>query len=209
MHVLTTQCGRMMGDFAQNFTVITVILVGFAAAMNILAAPGGFADGLAPSLLNILKIIIGVGLDDMIDQEMWSMACIIFIVIVVQIGFLNILVAQLVLAYSSLSTDQEGCAKMNRAYICVEMESFLSMKYRVKLFDELHFNKPVEFDSSDEGPAGGIQSLCPSSVRSHPKYIPDRVKRFTGEASVMDPWPTEKELRGEVDGDGNDAEEDF
>lgn len=43
-----------------------------------------------------------------------------------------------------------------------------------------------------------LQTLCPASIRSHPKYIPDRVKRFTGEASPMDPWPSER-IVDEVD----------
>ncbi len=68
---------------------------------------------------------------------------------------------QLVFTYDQLSTHKEGCAKMNRAYICVEMESFLSEKYRLKLYNEMRFDEPLEFDSSDEGPSGGIQvCLC-------------------------------------------------
>uniref|UniRef100_A0A7S1DKS7 Globin domain-containing protein n=2 Tax=Hemiselmis andersenii TaxID=464988 RepID=A0A7S1DKS7_HEMAN len=202
MAAFTYTVGRMVKDFAQNFTVIIVVMVAFSAAMTILEAPGGYSDGLGSSIFNVLKISIGLAPHEAIEQESWAMACLVVLTIIVNIGFLNILVAQLVLAYASLSTDQEGCAKMNRAYICVEMESFLSLKYRQKLYDELSFDEPLEFDSSDEGPCGGIQSLCPSTVRSHPKYVPDRVQRFTGEASVMDPWPSAKVEEEEVD-DGN------
>lgn len=46
---------------------------------------------------------------------------------------------------------------MNRAYLCVEMESFLPMSARRSYYDEFHFDDPLEFDTSDEGPAGGIQ----------------------------------------------------
>jgi hemoglobin-like flavoprotein len=204
MAAFTYTVGRMVKDFVQNFVVIFVVMVAFSAAMTILEAPGGFSESLGSSIYTIIKITIGLASDESVEQESWAMICLIVLTIIVNIGFLNILVAQLVLAYSQHSSDQEGCAKMNRAYICVEMESFLSLKYRQKLFDELSFDEPLEFDSSDEGPCGGIQSLCPASVRSHPKYVPDRVQRFTGEASVMDPWPSDKNNTDEYDEERND-----
>jgi len=117
---------------------------------------------------------------------------IISCIILVVVCLFNILVAQLVSSYSILAQNAEGFAKMNRAYLCVEMESFLPMGARRTYYDEFHFDDPLEFDTSDEGPQGGIQVILSSSVRTHPKYVPDRVKRFTGEASPMDPWPTNK-----------------
>ncbi len=83
----------------------------------------------------------------------------------------------------------QGYAKMSRAYTCVEIESFLPARYRNRLWDELNFDLPLPFDPGDDGPAGGIQTLEPASIRADKKYVPDRVLRFPGEASPSDPWP--------------------
>lgn len=104
---------------------------------------------------------------------------------------LNILIAQYVLAYAKIAEDQDGFAKMNRAYITVEMESFLSLRYRNRIFNDLGFDIPLELDQNDHGPAGGIQVFQDCAVRSHPKYVPDRVIRFPGDASPTDPWPSD------------------
>lgn len=61
------------------------------------------------------------------------------------------------LSYKKIAEDQEGFAKMNRAWITVEMESFLSLKYRNTIFNGLGFDIPLELDQNDHGPAGGVQ----------------------------------------------------
>jgi len=65
----------------------------------------------------------------------------------------------------------------------------MSVKRRTKYFDELGFENPLEFDNGDAGPPGGLQVLEPASVRADPRYIPDRIMRYTGEANENDPWP--------------------
>eukprot|EP00282_Hemiselmis_andersenii_P023993 CAMPEP_0172001742 /NCGR_PEP_ID=MMETSP1041-20130122/3034_1 /TAXON_ID=464988 /ORGANISM="Hemiselmis andersenii, Strain CCMP439" /LENGTH=1380 /DNA_ID=CAMNT_0012655407 /DNA_START=13 /DNA_END=4155 /DNA_ORIENTATION=+ len=184
--------GRMARDVAINFTVIAVIVVAFGTCLNILRQPGGYADDIGSSMLNIVRVILGVGEPEQYHLDGWGLAALIIAIVMIAVCLINILVAQLVSSYGVLATNAEGFAKMNRAYICVEMESFLPMRYRLKCFDECGFDAPLEFDSSDEGPSGGIQVLCPSSIRTHPKYVPDRVIRFTGDASPMDPWPSNK-----------------
>lgn len=91
--------------------------------------------------------------------------------------------------YEKLSLDKEGYAKMNRAYTCVEIESFLPDSYRHKVWEEFNFNIPLAFDAGDDGPSGGIKVLEPASVRAAAKYVPDRILRFPGEAKPSDPWP--------------------
>jgi len=123
--------------------------------------------------------------------EGFGFFCLTSFVVIVEIGFLNILIAQLALIYERLSLDKEGYAKMNRAYTCVEIESFLSEKYRIKVWNEFNFDLPLQFDAGDDGPSGGIQVLEPASVRAAKKYVPDRVLRFPGEAKSTDPWPVD------------------
>lgn len=80
---------------------------------------------------------------------------------------LNILIAQFVRSYEKIAEDQEGYAKMNRAWITVEMESFLSLKYRNEIFDGLGFDIPLELDQNDHGPAGGVQVRMYERAHTH------------------------------------------
>ena len=50
------------------------------------------------------------------------------------------------------------------------------------------FDEPLPFSFSDVGPTGGIQEWVSDAEVEY--YIPDRIKRYTGDASADDPWPT-------------------
>eukprot|EP00282_Hemiselmis_andersenii_P004562 CAMPEP_0114150866 /NCGR_PEP_ID=MMETSP0043_2-20121206/22952_1 /TAXON_ID=464988 /ORGANISM="Hemiselmis andersenii, Strain CCMP644" /LENGTH=80 /DNA_ID=CAMNT_0001245667 /DNA_START=1 /DNA_END=243 /DNA_ORIENTATION=+ len=63
------------------------------------------------------------------------------------------------------------------------------MSYRNRIFNELGFDNPLDFDNGDQGPPGGVQVMEPAIIRAHPKYCPDRIQRFTGSCLPTDPWP--------------------
>ena len=44
-----------------------------------------------------------------------------------------------------------------RHSLCLDMESFLPMSWRQRLFERFRFDEPLPFSLSDLGPAGGIQ----------------------------------------------------
>ena len=189
--------GRMSNDFILNFSVIAVILVAFGTCMNILRQPGGYENNIGDSMLTILLIVLGINQPEALEVGSWGVFFLILAIILIVICLFNILAAQLVTCYGQLAINSVGFAKMARAYMCVEMESFLWISYRSRLYEEQRFDSPLEFDSSDEGPTGGVQILCPSKVRVHPKYVPDRVVRYTGDASPHDPWPSNKPVEEE------------
>mmetsp|Transcript_32343 Transcript_32343/g.82414 ORF Transcript_32343/g.82414 Transcript_32343/m.82414 type:complete len:1373 (-) Transcript_32343:196-4314(-) len=194
--------GRMATDVAINFTVIGVIIVAFGTCMNILRQPGGYADDIGSSMLNIVRVVLGVGEPEQYHLDGWGLAALVVVIVMVAVCLINILVAQLVSSYGELATNAEGYAKMNRAFVCVEVESCLPMSVRRKIWDAIDFDKPLQFDHGDEGPTGGIQVMELAIVRAHPKYKPDRIIRCTGPADPHDPWPVIRES-GE---DGEDEE---
>ncbi|EKX39126.1 hypothetical protein GUITHDRAFT_143733 [Guillardia theta CCMP2712] len=63
---------------------------------------------------------------------------------------------------------------------------FLLLVYVSRIFDDIGFDEPLNFSANDSGPAGGVQLF---ERDDHPKYVPDRILRFTGDASPEDPWP--------------------
>mmetsp|Transcript_3832 Transcript_3832/g.9312 ORF Transcript_3832/g.9312 Transcript_3832/m.9312 type:complete len:130 (+) Transcript_3832:2113-2502(+) len=105
---------------------------------------------------------------------------------------LSILVAQLSLSYETTSQDKTGYAKMNKAFVVVEIESVLSQAMRTRIYDVFAFDQPLEFDSGDLGPTGGVQVRENAAVRSHPTYVPDRILRFPGDADPKEPWPEQE-----------------
>jgi len=110
--------------------------------------------------------------------------------IVVIVGILNILIVQILSEFRMVSQATQGYSRQHCAYICMHMESIMPIKKRKHMFDDMHFEIPVPFDHGDSGPSGGIQVIEPASVRNSVYYQPDRVLRYTGDASPSDPWPT-------------------
>ncbi len=60
---------------------------------------------------------------------------------------------------------------MNRAFHCIESESYLSVHQRKRYYDKCGFDKPIEFDNGDEGPTGGIQCMENANVRTSKYYV--------------------------------------
>eukprot|EP00283_Hemiselmis_rufescens_P021919 CAMPEP_0173441354 /NCGR_PEP_ID=MMETSP1357-20121228/23916_1 /TAXON_ID=77926 /ORGANISM="Hemiselmis rufescens, Strain PCC563" /LENGTH=179 /DNA_ID=CAMNT_0014406931 /DNA_START=1 /DNA_END=540 /DNA_ORIENTATION=- len=174
-----------------------IILVSFAAALTALQEPG--FEEFDVSTMNLLKHFLNLAPPTHYDFEALGMFLMVMFAIIIHVGLLSILIAQLALAYEHLSEDKAGYAKMNRAFVCVEVESCLPMSLRKKIWDKIDFDNPLEFDHGDEGPTGGIQVMELAMVRAHPKYKPDRIIQCTGTADPHDPWPIIREV--EDDGD--------
>ena len=179
---------RMTVDIARTLFVIFVVLLAFTAGVTALEMHD--FHGMGETGFTLLKATLYMEMPDLDGEQPFGIFLIISYMVIVCIGILSILVAQLSLAYNEISRYKKGFAMMNQAYVCVEVESVLSLKYRKKIFTELGFQDALEFDNGDEGPPGGIQIKEPASVRAHPKYCPDRIQRSTGSTNPADAWPS-------------------
>ena len=155
-------------------------------------------------MLALVQASLQFAQPDLSSVDGWALFMLVLITISIQIGMLSILIAQLSLAYEEISHEKGGYSKMKKAFIAVETESLLSSTIRNQMYHGLEFDQPLEFDSGDLGPSGGVQWLEPATVRSHPSYVSDRIIRFPGAADVHDPWPEEESGGGSDDGDGSD-----
>mmetsp|Transcript_34262 Transcript_34262/g.84266 ORF Transcript_34262/g.84266 Transcript_34262/m.84266 type:complete len:959 (+) Transcript_34262:1476-4352(+) len=182
--------GCIIPEILRNFLITVILLISFSAAFTSLRIDA-YEDPMV-SLLNLTQVILGVAPEDAYLIAGWGLVFLVMMGIGIQIAMLRVLTAQITLAYSNLVKNEKAFSMLNRAYICVEMESFLPQNIRRKFYDELGFDSPLEFDKGDEGPPGGVQARMPSSIRVDEKYIPDRILRFTGESSPMDPWPSSR-----------------
>uniref|UniRef100_A0A7S0U4W9 Globin domain-containing protein n=2 Tax=Hemiselmis andersenii TaxID=464988 RepID=A0A7S0U4W9_HEMAN len=182
--------GILLSDVVRLLLVILILLVAFAAYLTCLSNEGFGEFG--QSILSLVRVSIEVSKPDLIEVGGWSLFMLLFFVTFIQVGMLSILVAQLSLSYETTSQDKTGYAKMNKAFVVVEIESVLSQAMRTRIYDVFAFDQPLEFDSGDLGPTGGVQVRENAAVRSHPTYVPDRILRFPGDADPKEPWPEQE-----------------
>mmetsp|Transcript_34266 Transcript_34266/g.84301 ORF Transcript_34266/g.84301 Transcript_34266/m.84301 type:complete len:238 (-) Transcript_34266:99-812(-) len=188
---LTYTLGLMAEDVTRNLVVVGFFVCAFGTALTALKQEhfGTFGS----SLVNLVRIVLDIDPPSLENLDSLGLFFIFMFIIVVIIGMLNILVAQLWASYGQVANNKAGYAMQHRADICIHMESILPMSLRKKLYDEMHFDIPVPFNQGDAGPSGGIQVIEPASVRNSPYYVPDRIVRFTGDASPSDPWPKKQQ----------------
>jgi hypothetical protein len=191
LSALVYTVGELFHEVMRNLFMICMITLSFGAALTALETQD--YDNIGTSCWNLARFTLMMDTPDLASIDLFGIVLIVVYLIVAQIGMLSILVAQLSFAYQKLSADKSGFAKMNRAFVCVEVESLLSLDYRTKIFNELGFDNSLEFDNGDQGPAGGVQIMEPASIRAHPKYCPDRIQRSTGSSMPTDPWPAVKD----------------
>jgi len=184
---LTYTIGQLFSHVGRFMVLMGIVIMSFAAALSGLQEPG-FED-IGDSAMTLLRYFLSLAPPSEYETDGYGDALLVLFAIVIQVGLLSILIAQLALAYEQLSEDKAGYAKMNRAFVCVEVDSCIPMSFRRKIWDAFDFFKPIEFDNGDEGPSGGVQVYELASVRASPKYKPDRIIRCTGTADPHDPWP--------------------
>jgi hypothetical protein len=184
---LTYTIGQLFSHVGRFMVLMGIVIMSFAAALSGLQEPG-FED-IGDSAMTLLRYFLSLAPPSEYETDGYGDALLVLFAIVIQVGLLSILIAQLALAYEQLSEDKAGYAKMNRAFVCVEVDSCIPMSFRRKIWNAFDFFKPIEFDNGDEGPSGGVQVYELASVRASPKYKPDRIIRCTGTADPHDPWP--------------------
>jgi hypothetical protein len=191
---LSFAVGRLFVQVARNLVIVAVMVVAFACALTALQEPA-FED-IEISIIDLMRITLGLNTEAMILLERWGLVLLVFFTVAIHLGMFSVLIAQVVKGYEDLAHEQEGQSKMTRAFQCVEVESFLSQTTRQRFYDELNFDKPMEFDNGDEGPTGGVQFMELAAVRAGQFYVPDRIQRFTGNASALDAWPRTLTIAG-------------
>merc|ERR1712014_255672 len=113
--------------------------------------------------------------------------------IMIAIFLINLLIAQVIGAYSAVYDDMVGYARLNRAAIIVTTLEQVSEKSWSRFLQAQKFEERLEFNEGDIGLPGGLQLTEPSNA--NPTTV-DAIRRFGGSTSPTMPWPEEA---GEVD----------
>ena len=197
MAAFTYTVGIMLQDLAHSLFIILVLVASFGSALSILEDPP-FDQGFDMTVVSLVQEVLGVGQPMYEEITEVSRTLLLIFVLSVTVVMLNVLIAQLTITYERVLSNMEAHALKYRASCCLDLESFIPMRIRRRLFVGLGFDKPLPFSPNDFGPEGGIQCLEPDDSEH---YLPDRIIRFTGDASPKDPWPEEEaqQIKGEDD----------
>jgi hypothetical protein len=185
MAAFTFSLGIMIEDLSHPLFFIGILLLAFGSALTNIADEG-YDQGLDVTLADLLKNVLGMGRSHEGLSSLSVFLQIIFIIFVTII-MLNVLIAQLSLTYGKVMNFARPSMLKYRASVTLDLESLLPLFLRQRVYDSLGFDVPLPLSVSDVGPAGGIQVW---EWESHcPGYIPDRIKRYSGDATPQDPWP--------------------
>ena len=180
----------MLYDLWHSLFFIGLLLLSFGSSLSIIK-DDPYDEGFDATLLMLMYEVLGVSSRNYDELSVLSMLMQFVFIIAVTIIMLNILIAQLSLTYEKVMAYARPSSLKHRASVCLDLESCLPMSLRQRLYDTLGFDESLPFSLSDVGPSGGIQEW--QSDREVECYVPDRITRFTGDASPEDPWPSQTE----------------
>merc|ERR1719386_112495 len=192
-------CVRMLSEVALFIIALVVAILTFACSLSVLKQDSSDFAGIPPSSYALLRIVMGAydaKRYAALEEEPVLLVMIFIFCIVTVIFFLNMLIAQLSCAYSSVYEDMVGYARLERAETIVEIMPSVPNKRWFAFIESLRLNKRLEFNQGDIGVAGGIQMREAANI--NPTTV-DMIRRFGGSTSPEIQWPED-----DVDGEGDD-----
>jgi len=192
-------CVRMLSEVALFLGALFVAILTFSCALSVLKQDNEDFAGIQKGMYALIRIFLGV-----YDAKRYAqfhgdtvlLAMVFIFGIITVIFFLNMLIAQLSCAYSSVYEDMVGYARLERAGTIVEIMPSVPKKRWTFFVESLRLGKRLEFNAGDIGVAGGIPMKEAATV--NPTTI-DMIRRFGGSTSPEIQWPEDDE-----NGDGDD-----
>jgi len=192
-------CVRMLSEVGLFLLALLFTILIFACSTSVLLQKNPDFAGIHKAAYALLRIFMGaydakrfevLHVDPVLEISVF-VYCVVSVIF-----FLNMLIAQLSCAYSSVYEDMVGYARLERAETIVEIMPSVPKKRWAYFLESLRLNKRLEFNQGDIGVAGGIQIREAASI--NPTTV-DMIRRFGGSTSPEIQWPED-----EADGDGDD-----
>jgi hypothetical protein len=194
-------CLRMLPEVALFIGALAVCILTFSSAISVLKHDSDEFAGIHKGAYALLRMSLGVYSTSKyasFRDEATALA-VIFVFCITIVSLLNMLIAQLSCAYSSVYEDMVGYARLQRATIIVEIMPSIPRKQWLRFVEYLQLNKKIEFNAGDVGISGGLASKEPANMNPTTQ---DMIRRFGGSTSVEIQWP-------EDDQDGDDGDDRF
>jgi len=184
-------CIRMASEAALFLGALTSVLVAFSSAISVLQQSQtdfhGIGKGIVCLLEMVLRMYDGEHYEDYEADPLVLVVVFVFLVIII-VFFLNMLVAQLTVAYESVYADMVGYARLERVSIIVATMAGVSTKAWRSFLEGLKLDQKTEFLAGDIGVTGGIQVMEPAKENPTTQ---DMIRRFGGSTSIRMQWPAD------------------
>uniref|UniRef100_A0A0G4HCC2 Globin domain-containing protein n=1 Tax=Chromera velia CCMP2878 TaxID=1169474 RepID=A0A0G4HCC2_9ALVE len=189
---------QMIGNIVKFMIVMVLIVCAFGSALALLAPSSEYFNGFGPSVFTLAAFAIQINRPDIVESgiDEISLLFFFFFTIVAVILMLNLLIAQITIAYEFVHHEVGGFARLGHAKVVLSIEACMSLRTRLRLYKRLGFDRPLEFDDGDFGPSGGVQTFeRPSDQilnrRGASRWFEaeERVQRRSGPTGDHLPWP--------------------
>eukprot|EP00416_Gambierdiscus_australes_P031461 CAMPEP_0171087082 /NCGR_PEP_ID=MMETSP0766_2-20121228/19938_1 /TAXON_ID=439317 /ORGANISM="Gambierdiscus australes, Strain CAWD 149" /LENGTH=255 /DNA_ID=CAMNT_0011544767 /DNA_START=1 /DNA_END=768 /DNA_ORIENTATION=+ len=183
-------CGRLAWQLGLYLCAFAFIVLMFACGLGALNQGDSHFVHLEEGLVFLMKLTFGFwGSEEYVTSMQGGFLQIAVLhgyLLISNIFFINVLVAQLATAYNSTFENMLGYARLCRGRILVKAVTNVSEKRWEKFVASLDFSKRLEFNEGDIGPPGGIATTEPAM--DHPQAT-DKIMRYGGTMSPSAPWP--------------------
>jgi hypothetical protein len=192
-------CIRMLNEVSLFLGALSSVVLAFSSATSVVKHDSDNFAGIHKGIYTLTRIFLG-----MLDTNRFKafrkepvVLALVFLFFLLTVVFLiNLFIAQICCAYSSIYEDMLGYARLERAEIIVEIMPSVPKVRWADFVDDLRLHKRLEFNEGDVGLAGGIQVL--EAASANPTTV-DIIRRFGGSTSIEMQWPIEMEINDEDD----------
>jgi len=184
---------RLTTHMALFLICFAVVLLAFATAAAALKIDEPAWESVWTCAVSMIDIFMGttqeeeLGAVNQADGPALKILVTVFY-FVTGVYLLNLLVAQLVGAYSMTFEDMMGFARLKRGAKVVEALGLTSYARWSAFVRALDLDKPVSFIEGDVGMPGGLEVMEPASIE---RTNVDTILRYGGTTSPDAPWPEE------------------
>jgi hypothetical protein len=192
-------CVRMLAEVALFLGAIFSCILMFGSALSVLDQDSLDFAGIQKGSYALFRIALRTYATSRYTEfrKEPTLLVMVFLFGILTVFFLlNMLIAQLSCAYSSVYEDMVGYARLERAETIVEIMPSIPKKRFNAFIDSLRLHKRLEFNQGDVGVAGGIQMR--EAANLNPTTV-DSIRRFGGSTSPEMQWPED-----DADGEGED-----
>ncbi|CAE7188342.1 unnamed protein product [Symbiodinium necroappetens] len=185
--------GQVLPELVLMLGAVFYLILVFGCATSASSEKSSDFSNIAQSALSFFQISIGMYPAEnfhSLKESRWIMVMCVGFTVLVVIFLSNVLIAQIIGAYSSLYDRMLGLARLNRmAIICDSMPAVRRSRFR-RFVEALRLDERMEFGEGDVGLPGCIQILEPGNLNPTNQ---DSIMRFGGSTSPKMPWPEDEE----------------
>lgn len=186
-------CGRIAYELFLHLCAFCFLVAAFACGIATLDHGTGDLLHLNAVAVELTRLAFGLWGDrefHLVEQDGILLIMVMAFALLSAVFFLNILIAQLTMAYSNTFEDMLGYARLCRGRIILEVLDNISPNRWGRFIESLQLDQPLKFNEGDYGPAGGLATYEPALEHI---VTTESILRYGGTTEATAAWPETKE----------------